>query len=124
LSSILPQSTEFISFKISNSNYVLSTSVAEAVSELVAETIRSGTFPHLKAIFFEDLITQKSSSTQAMARGSFSSYMARFTEAVAAGIEKNVEVCIPRRQIIDKKNEFGIPRATSARDMRTDERNK
>jgi hypothetical protein len=126
LSSIVPHSIEFISFKISNSNYLLSTSVADAVSELVAKIIRSGTFPSLKAIFFEDLVTQRSSSTQTRTGGSLD--MAWFTEAVAAGIEKNVEVCIdwmyPGRQIIDKKDQFGIPRAASARDMRTDERNK
>ena len=125
LSSILPPSIELISFKISNSNYLLSTSVADAVSELVAKTIRSGNFPNLKAIFFEDLVTQRSSSTQTRTGGSL--HMAYFTEAVAAGMEKNVEVYIdwmyPGRQIINKKDEFGIPRAPSARDMRTDERN-
>lgn len=125
LASILPHSIEKIAFKLSSHNYLLSSRVADAVSDLVAEAIRNKTLPNLKAVFFEDLTPQKPSSNQPLPYKPTD--MAWFRGAVAAGRENGVEVCTvwthPGRRMRERKDELGIPRAVSGGDMKTDTRN-
>lgn len=125
LSLILTPSIEFIAFKISNSNYVLTDQVGDAVSKLVAKEIRSGVFPNLRAVFFEGVSPQKPSPNYA--KVSNSNDVSWFMDVIVAGSEKGVEVCTawthPGREMKKRKDELGIPRAVSARDMRTDRRN-
>jgi hypothetical protein len=126
LASILTPSIEFIAFKISNSNYILTPEVADAVSKLVAKTIRSGVFPNLRAVFFEGISPKKPGAINA--NGSYSNDVSWFMDAMVAGSGNGVEVCTawthPGREMRDRKDELGIPRAVSARDMKTDGRNR
>ena len=126
LASILPPSIELIAFKISNSNYLLTPEVADAVSKLVAKTIRSGVFPNLRAVFFDGISPKKPGANNA--RGSNSNDVSWFMDAIVAGSGKSAEVCTawthPGREMRERKDELGIPRAVSARDMRTDGRNR
>jgi hypothetical protein len=125
LTSILPPSIEYIAFEISNSNYVLTNPVAEAVSALVAKMIRSDVFPKLRMIFFKEIGPRKPSATRS--KIFLPTDPLWFEEAIMAGAEQGVEVCTmwthPRRAIRDKMDELGISRAMGAADMRTDHRN-
>lgn len=125
LAGFLPPSLEYIAFKISAANYLLSTAVADAVSALVAKMIQSGAFPKLKAVFFEDIAPQNLDFANPMPHSL--SDTPWFQQAIAAGLEMNVEVCTtwthPGRQIRARKDQCGIPRATCSSDMRTDHRN-
>lgn len=125
LTAILPSTIEYIAFKVSSHNYLLATPVADAVSKLVTKTLHSGVLPKLKAVFFEDLSPRKPGF------GGSRSYAPPdspwFTAAIEAGLERGVEVCTvwthPGRQMKARKDELGIPRASSRRDMKTDSRN-
>lgn len=121
LTTILPLTIEYIAFKVSHSNYLLTTPVADAVSKLVAKTISFGAFPKLKAAFFDGLSPQKPGFGGSKPHSSPD--FPWFTAAIEAGAEKGIEVCTvwthPGRQMKARKDELGIPRATSARDMKT-----
>ena len=125
LSSILPSTIEYIVFKISNANYLLATPVADAVSALVAKTIGSNAFPKLRAVSFEEIGPRKISSTHS--KPFLPTDSPWFEEAVTAGKENGVEVCTvwthPHQDMRERMDELGIPRAMSARDMKTDHRN-
>ena len=126
LALILPPSIEFIAFKLGNSNYALTDQVADVVSALVIKTIHSDAFPNLRAVFLEDITPKQPGPNRP--KGTKPNSVIWFENAVAAGLEKDVEVCTiwthPGRQMRDRKDELGIPRAVSARDMKTDGRNK
>lgn len=87
--------------------------------------IQCGALPKLKAIFFEEIAPKKAGSVGA---APYTSAGPWFQEVVEAGMKKAIEVCTvwthPGRQMKAKKDELGIPRASSARDMKTDVRNR
>ena len=121
LAAILPSSIAYVALKISSSNYKLSAAVADAVSSLIAKTIRNKDFPNLKAVFFEDIAPPKQYPVPPAVVELRD--VVWFEEVVAAGVESGVEVCTcwthPDQAMRDRKDALGIPRAMVASDMKS-----